>query len=121
MVPFSILRLVVSITFNNIRKRNGMDIQTAYLKKEEEKNQNVEMGKNLAGAFGLPAPQDQKESSNRKIEFNQFRYYSVSFNCMRNGLKTPISYSLGCVYSLYDLAETMLWRSTTRTSTPTAK
>ena len=27
---------------------------------------------------------------------------------MRNGLETPISYSLGCVYSLYDLAETGL-------------
>ena len=24
---------------------------------------------------------------------------------MRNGLEVPINYSLGCVYSLYDLAE----------------
>jgi hypothetical protein len=42
------------------------------------------------------------------IDFNEFRKYTISFNCMRNGAEVPISYSLGCVYSLYDLAEKKL-------------
>jgi len=52
----------------------------------------------------MVAPTDKKGSQNKDIDFNQFRYYTISFNCMRNGLRIPISYSLGCVYSLYDLA-----------------
>ena len=53
----------------------------------------------------------QKITSGRfinEIDFNEFRKYTISFNCMRNGAEVPISYSLGCVYSLYDLAEKKL-------------
>lgn len=42
------------------------------------------------------------------VVFDESKKYSISFNCMRNGMKTPISYALGCVYALYDLAETKL-------------
>jgi hypothetical protein len=42
------------------------------------------------------------------IVFDPCKKYTISFNCMRNGLETPIAYALGCVYSLYDLAETGL-------------
>ena len=50
---------------------------------------------------------DKKEDK-REISFNEFQAYNISFNCMRNGLEIPISYSLSCVYALYDLAESML-------------
>ncbi len=43
-----------------------------------------------------------------EIPFNEYKRYSFSFNCMRNGAEIPINYALGCVYSLYDLAERKL-------------
>jgi hypothetical protein len=49
-----------------------------------------------------------KKKEEEEYYFDQMRDYSISFNCMRNGQQIPISYSLGCVYSLYDLAETQL-------------
>jgi hypothetical protein len=48
----------------------------------------------------------KKRSMN--VLFDETKKYSISFNCMRNGMKVPISYALGCVYALYDLAETKL-------------
>ena len=41
----------------------------------------------------------------------------ISFNCMRNSEKIPISYALDCVYGVYDLAERMLESYHTRLGT----
>jgi len=46
-----------------------------------------------------------KSDKNANFEFDSLQTYTISFNCMRNGLDVPISYALGIVYSLYDLAE----------------
>ena len=43
----------------------------------------------------------------QKIEGSSYepaRDYKVSFNCMRNSYKIPVSYSLDCVFGIYDLA-----------------
>jgi hypothetical protein len=47
---------------------------------------------------------DKIESSAKMFEFEMNKSYTISFNCMRNGLKIPLRYSFGCVYALYDLA-----------------
>jgi hypothetical protein len=43
--------------------------------------------------------------------------YKLSFNCMRNSDKIPISFALDCVYGVYDLAERRLESYHSRLST----
>lgn len=45
-----------------------------------------------------------KKKEKPEVDFDIMKKYTISFNCMRNGSFIPISYALGCVYSLYDLA-----------------
>lgn len=87
--PFEIIRLVVSITLNSI-KRNGSDINNKFKAETNINDHKICKSKNI----------------NKPLEEN--KKYTLSFNCMRNGAKIPIGYSLGCVYSLYDLAEKKL-------------
>ena len=101
--PFEIIRLVVSLTFNSISKREGSVILREYLEHEQHKETVMQTAQSLASTFGLSTAQSSRKSP--PIDFNQFQTYTISFNCMRNGLEVPINYSLGCVYSLYDLAE----------------
>lgn len=40
--------------------------------------------------------------------YDKNKEYKISFNCMRNSDKIPISFALDCVYGVYDLAERRL-------------
>lgn len=97
----------MSITFNSISKRDGTDILSEYLEHKKNEKINLGLAEELCSMVGMNSATTKKDID-KPVDFNQFRRYSISFNCMRNGLKIPISYALGCVYSLYDLAETGL-------------
>jgi len=53
-------------------------------------------------------PPHSLEPLSEPTGYDPKKEYKISFNCMRNSDKIPISFALDCVYGVYDLAERRL-------------